>query len=96
VGELFSGMNVLGATSFRVTRNSDLFVKRRGEGPAARRCRANLPQRHFGDAVRLEVADNMSEAMTPFLLSQFGLGGEDLYKVAGPVNLVRLMNIPSR
>jgi polyphosphate kinase len=53
-----------------------------------------LPQRHFGDAVRLEVADNMSEGMTRFLLSQFGLEGDDLYAVAGPVNLVRLMNIP--
>jgi polyphosphate kinase len=38
----------------------------------------------------------MSEAMTGFLLSQFGLEAEDLYKVAGPVNLVRLMNIPEQ
>jgi polyphosphate kinase len=38
----------------------------------------------------------MSESMTRFLLAQFGLEGDDLYVVQGPVNLVRLMNIPEQ
>jgi len=54
-----------------------------------------LPQRHFGDAVRLEVADNCSEVMTDFLLQQFGLLREDLYRVEGIVNLVRLISVPT-
>ena len=53
-----------------------------------------LPQRNFGNAVRLEVADNCSPAMTEFLLAQFELKPADLYRVQGPVNLVRLMQIP--
>jgi polyphosphate kinase len=32
--------------------------------------------------------------MTEFLLAQFGLGDDDLYRVEGPVNLVRLMQVP--
>ncbi|MEP7068167.1 MAG: polyphosphate kinase 1, partial [Usitatibacter sp.] len=96
VGELFAGMNVLGCYQFRVTRNSDLFVEEEEVKDLRKALQGELPQRHFGDAVRLEVADNMSEAMTGFLLSQFGLEAEDLYKVAGPVNLVRLMNIPDQ
>jgi polyphosphate kinase len=32
--------------------------------------------------------------MTAFLRMQFGLGEEDIYKVPGPVNLVRLMQVP--
>src|SRR3954466_7720375 len=94
VGELFSGMNVLGCYQFRVTRNSDLFVEEEEVKDLRQALQGELPQRHFGDAVRLEVADNMSESMTRFLLSQFGLEGDDLYSVAGPVNLVRLMDIP--
>ena len=31
-----------------------------------------------------------------FLLAQFGLEGDDLYSVAGPVNLHRLIAIPSQ
>src|SRR5574340_1635644 len=34
--------------------------------------------------------------MASFLLEQFGLGQDDLYQVNGPVNLVRLMQIPDR
>src|SRR5688500_11909174 len=91
VGELFAGMNELGCYQFRVTRNSDLFVEEEEVKDLRQALQGELPQRHFGDAVRLEVADNMSESMTRFLLGQFGLEGDDLYVVAGPVNLVRLM-----
>ncbi|HXF79794.1 MAG TPA: polyphosphate kinase 1 [Usitatibacter sp.] len=96
VGELFSGMSVLGCYQFRVTRNSDLFVEEEEVKDLRKALQGELPQRHFGDAVRLEVADNMSESMTRFLLGQFGLEGDDLYTVAGPVNLVRLMSIPDQ
>jgi polyphosphate kinase len=72
VGELFSGMNVLGCYQFRVTRNSDLFVDDEEVKNLRIALQGELPQRHFGDAVRLEVADNCSEAMTDFLLQQFG------------------------
>ena len=96
VGELFAGMNVLGCYQFRATRNSDLFVEEEEVKDLRLALQGELPQRHFGDAVRLEVADNMSESMTRFLLAQFGLDGDDLYSVAGPVNLVRLMNIPEQ
>ena len=96
VGELFAGMNVQGCYQFRVTRNSEMFVEEEEVKDLRKALQGELPQRHFGDAVRLEVADNMSESMTRFLLSQFGLEGDDLYACAGPVNLVRLMSIPEQ
>src|SRR4029079_14969126 len=96
VGELFAGMNVKGCYQLRVTRNSDLFVEEEEVKDLRQALQGELPQRHFGDAVRLEVADNMSESMTRFLLAQFGLEGDDLYAVAGPVNLHRLMSIPGQ
>jgi polyphosphate kinase len=96
VGELFAGMTVAGCYQFRVTRNSDLFVEEEEVKDLRQALQGELPQRHFGDAVRLEVADGMSESMTRFLLAQFGLEGDDLYVVQGPVNLVRLINIPEQ
>jgi polyphosphate kinase len=94
VGELFSGMQVLGCHQFRVTRNSDLFVDDEEVKNLRTTLQGELPQRHFGDAVRLEVADNCSEGMTSFLLQQFELDPIDLYRVPGIVNLVRLMSVP--
>ncbi|MGQ0579545.1 MAG: polyphosphate kinase 1 [Betaproteobacteria bacterium] len=94
VGELFTGMGVQGCYQFRVTRNSDLFVDEEEVKNLRLALQGELPQRHFGDAVRLEVADLCSPEISDFLLAQFNLGRDDLYQVNGPVNLVRLMQVP--
>ncbi|MBI5429550.1 MAG: polyphosphate kinase 1 [Nitrosomonadales bacterium] len=94
VGELFSGMEVLGCYQFRVTRNSNLFVDEEEVKNLRLSLQGELPQRHFGDAVRLEIADNCSPTIAELLLKEFNLATEDLYRVHGPVNLVRLMEIP--
>jgi polyphosphate kinase len=94
VGELFAGMTVSGCYQFRVTRNSNLFVDEEETKNLRQSLQGELPQRHFGAAVRLEVADNCSDSMAAFLLEQFELEPDDLYQVHGPVNLVRLMQVP--
>jgi len=95
VGELFSGMEVLGCFQFRVTRNSNLFVDEEEVKNLRLSLQGELPQRHFGDAVRLEIADNCSPQIEALLLKEFNLSAEDIYRVHGPVNLVRLMEVPS-
>jgi len=96
VGELFSGMNVVGSYQFRVTRNSDLFVDEEEIKNLHTALQGELLHRHFGDAVRLEVADNATPGMIEFLLQQFGLREVDLYRVDGPVNLYRLREVPDQ
>src|SRR5919201_111676 len=96
VGELFTGMNVVGCYQVRVTRNSDLFVDEEEIQNLHTALQGELLHRHFGDAVRLEVADNASPGMVEFLLQQFGLREADLYRVEGPVNLYRLREVPDQ
>ncbi|PZX24091.1 polyphosphate kinase, component of RNA degradosome [Cupriavidus phytorum] len=96
VGELFSGMTVRGCYQFRVTRNSELFVDEEEVKNLREALQGELPHRHLGDAVRLEVADNCPRAMTAFLQEQFGLAPGEVYAVNGPVNLVRLMQVPDQ
>ena len=93
VGDLFPGMKAKGCYQFRVTRNSDLFVDDEEIDDLLRALEGELPSRRFNDAVRLEVADNCPEEISNFLLHQFSLKVEDLYKVNGPVNLSRLQAI---
>lgn len=94
VGALFQGMNVLGNWPFRLTRNSDLFLDDEEIKNLRTALQGELPQRHFGDSVRLEIAANCPQSMEAFLLEQFELKSGDLYRVDGPVNLVRLMQVP--
>jgi len=94
LGALFQGMTVLGSYPFRVTRNSDLFLDDEEIKNLRTALQGELPQRHFGDTVRLEIATGCPEEMENFLLQQFDLTPRDLYRVNGPVNLVRLMQVP--
>src|SRR5258706_10187761 len=96
VDELFSGMEVKGCHQFRVTRNSDLFVDEEEIKNMRIAIQGELLQRHFGDGVRLEVADNCSQQTVDFLLQQFGLSESDLYRCDGPVNLYRLREVTDR
>ncbi len=91
VNDLFPGMEVAGCYQFRVTRNSELFVDDEEVDDLLHALEGELRSRRYGDAVRLEVADNCPPDVTTYLLNQFELGPEDLYQVNGPVNLIRLL-----
>jgi len=91
--ELFPGMQITGCFQFRVTRNSDLWVDEEEVENLLQALKGELPNRKFGAAVRLEVADTCSPEMAKFLLRNVGLDSEDLYRVNGPVNLHRLATI---
>jgi len=91
VSKLFAGMSVRGCYQFRVTRNSDLFVEQEEVDDLLRAVEGELASRRYGDAVRLETAHDCPEEILSFLGNQFALTSDDLYRVAGPVNLNRLM-----
>ena len=93
VDDLFPGMRATGCYQFKVTRNSELFVDDEEVDDLLIALEGELPSRRFNDAVRLEVAGNCPDDITAFLLHQFELDEDDLYKVNGPVNLNRLMAI---
>jgi polyphosphate kinase len=93
VSNLFAGMSVRGCYQFRVTRNSDLFVEQEEVDDLLRAVEGELASRRYGDAVRLETAHHCPEEILSFLLDEFALTPNDLYRVAGPVNLSRLMAV---
>lgn len=93
VAELFPGMKPTGCYQFRVTRNSDLFVDEEEVDDLLRALEGELPSRRFGDAVRIEVADDCPPEMVSYLRAQFNLAEHEIFRVNGPVNLSRLLSI---
>ena len=90
LGELFPGREVEAFSQFRVTRDSDLEVDDDDVTNLRQALRSGLTTRHFGQAIRLEVVNTCPAELSEFLLEQFGLPESALYRVNGPVNLVRL------
>lgn len=94
VYQLFPGMKVLGCYQFRVTRNSDLFVSDDEVTDLRQALQGELPTRHLGDAVRLETNINIPNDLLQRLCKENNLDPRDCYQVNGPVNLVRLAQLP--
>jgi polyphosphate kinase len=90
LAELFPGRSVASFSQFRVTRDSDLEVDEDDVTNLRQALRSGLTTRHFGQAIRLEVVSTCPADLYTLLLQQFGLPEVALYKVNGPVNLVRL------
>lgn len=90
LGEMFPGREVVAFSQFRVTRDSDLEVDEEAVVNLRHAVRSRLTTRHFGRAVRLEVVNSCPEELATLLLRQFELPEAALYRVNGPVNLVRL------
>lgn len=91
--DLFPGREVTEFSQFRVTRHSDLALDEEDVRNLRTALRQGLQHRHYGQAVRLEVSAGCSSFLAHFLLEQFGLPRAALYRVHGPVNLVRLTQL---
>ena len=97
IGELFPGMSVTGCHQFRLTRNADLDLADDVDD-IAKALEGELENRRFGDKVRLEVTTECPTPISDYLLNEFELHDNQLYRVNGPVNLTRLLfdfNIPA-
>jgi len=89
VGELFPGMKAKSCHQFRITRNSELDVDDELDD-LKEAIAGELLERRFSQGVRLEVSTRCPTELSDFLLHQFSLQHEDLYRVDGPVNLYRM------
>ena len=73
LGRALPGREVAAFSQFRVTRDADLSVDEEEVKNLRQALRGELPQRHFGQAVRLEVGGDLSGGASQFLLQQFEL-----------------------
>ncbi|MYJ81232.1 MAG: polyphosphate kinase 1, partial [Acidimicrobiaceae bacterium] len=91
--KLFPGMEVLEHHSFRVTRNADLTLNDEDADDLLIAVQIELRRRRFQWAVRLEVADTMSDEVLDLLLRELNLRADALVRVRGPIDLSGLNEI---
>lgn len=90
---LFPGMEIHGCYAFRLTRNSDLFLREEEIDDLVSALKDELFARNFGDIVRLEMESQCPQDMVDFLLKEHKLSQDDAYPCNGPVNLTRYIDI---
>ena len=93
VDELFPGMQVKGAYQFRVTRNSELLVDEDEMENLAHALKGELASRGFLRAMRLEIGSDCPNGIVKTLLKHFELPENVVYRINGPVNLNRVIQV---
>ncbi len=90
---LFPGMVVEEHHLFRVTRNADLSIEEDEADDLLLAIEEELRKRRFGKVVRLEVERSMPHATRALLRSGLGLEEQDVYEIAGMLDLTALAAI---
>lgn len=88
---LFPGFEVLSTHAFRVTRNSDLYIDEEEVENLLKTIEEELHKLKKGAAVRLEISEDIDDEGLGRLLEALDLSAESVFRIPGPVNLLRLM-----
>jgi polyphosphate kinase len=91
--ELFPGLEVVHASTFRVTRDSNLDVDEMQATDLMSSIEKELVKRRRGEPVRLEIDASAHPDVLDRFQKAFGLDSEDVYFCDGPVNLGRIMEL---
>jgi polyphosphate kinase len=89
---MYRGYEILSAASFRVTRNSNLYLEEEESRNLLESVRTELHRRRKGDAVRLEIDAGVHTEIARRLKQTFELDDWQVFYTDGPVNLSRLFN----
>jgi polyphosphate kinase len=89
---MYRGYDIISAASFRVTRNSNLYLEEEETRNLLESVRTELHRRRKGDVVRLEIDASASSEIARRLQQTFELEDWQIFYTQGPVNLSRLFN----
>jgi polyphosphate kinase len=89
--QLFPGMRIRGASSFRVTRDADMEIREDEAADLLRTVAENVRKRRFGAAIHLEVDRRCPPAVRELLRQHLELDPEDVYEVGGPLGVSDLL-----
>ena len=93
IGRLFSNYEVLCAHPYRVMRNADMTIDEDEASDLLKEIQNKLKQRQWGEVIRLEIEQNADKKLLKILKSEFKVKDDDIYPIAGPIDLTYLMKV---
>ena len=90
---LFTGMEVLGHHTFRVTRNEDVEVEGDESQNLLETLERELVRRRFGPPVRLEVEESIDPAVRELLVRELGVSEQEVLSLPTPLDLTGLFTV---
>ena len=93
IQKLFLNYRVLCQAPFRVMRNADHSIDEDEAADLLIEIEKQLKKRQWGEAIRLEVEDNIDKRLLKTLRKEFDLSEDAIFKINGPLDLTFLMKV---
>ena len=93
LGKLFSGMEILEAYPFRVTRNADFVIQELEADDLLETMEESVRERRFGSVIRLSVSEDMSDRILEILVQNLKVDLYDIYELPAPLGLSSLFGL---
>lgn len=93
IGLLFSNYKVLCAYPYRIMRNADLTIDEDEASDLLKEIQNKLKMRQWGEVIRLEIEQKADKKLLKFLKTELKVADEDIFQIAGPIDLTYLMKL---
>ncbi len=93
IESMFRGYRILNMATFRVTRNSNLYMQEEESRTLLESVAEELHNRRKGDVVRMEIDADADAEIVERLRGNFELDAWQVFRTSAPVNLSRMMGL---
>lgn len=93
ISKLFLNYDVVCAYPYRIMRNADLSIEEDDAADLLKEIEKKLKKRQWGEAIRLEVSDDIDKSLLKILKKELDIDEDSIYKISGPIDLTFLMKL---
>ncbi len=93
ISKLFLNYDVISTAAYRIERNADLSLDEEEAEDLLQEIEKQLKQRQWGEAIKLEVSEEVDPYLLKYLKKELAISNEEIYKIPGPLDLTFLMKL---
>ena len=93
LGILFQHYDVVCSAPYRIMRNADLTIDEDEAEDLLIEIQKQIKKRQWGEVIRLEVDEDIDKRLLKILKKEFDIEDQDIYSIAGPLDLTFCMKI---
>lgn len=95
IQDLFNAFDILGYSCYRISRNADLEYNEEEADDLLEVIKETIKLRKWGNVIKLEVEDNISGELLEYLMDEFEITENNVFKISGPLDLKFLYKVSS-
>lgn len=95
IQDLFNAFDILGFSCYRISRNADLEYNEEDTDDLLEVIKETIKLRKWGNVIKLEVEDNVSSELLEYLMDEFEITENNVFKIKGPLDLKFLHKVSS-